>query len=125
MKLITRGVTRLVFLVGPYAIKIPKPRIWNHFLRGLLANIDENIVWKYSLIPGSFLADANEYLCPVVWCSWGGWIMIMKRVEPVDPETWEPIPRLLSLCGDHKPSNYGMLGDRMVMVDYPSYSPQR
>jgi hypothetical protein len=117
-KIITRGVTRLVFLVGNYAIKIPKPVIWNHFLRGLIANMEERLIWMIVNIPETAITHTKDYLCPVVWASWGGWILIMKRTEPVDPQSWEPIKELEVVCRDHKPDNYGMLDGRLVMIDY-------
>ncbi len=118
IKIVTTGVTRLVFLVGDYAIKVPKPVIWNHFLRGLIANMEEKLIWYIVNIPETLISDTKEFLCPIVWASWGGWIIIMKRTEPVDPETWQPITLLEKVCRDHKPQNYGMLDGRMVMIDY-------
>lgn len=119
MRLITKGVTRLVILTQDYAIKIPKPRIWNHFLRGLLANMEERLIWEIANISDSVLADCKEHLCPVVWCSWGGWILVMKRAEDLEPdEAFEPIERLKTLCGDHKPANYGKIDGKLVMLDY-------
>lgn len=56
------GVTRVVFLIGDYAIKIPKCMIWNHFLKGLLANMEENLIWNIACIPDSIFADTKEHL---------------------------------------------------------------
>lgn len=119
MKLVTIGVTRLVILTKNHAIKIPKPKIWNHFLRGLLANMEENLIWQIANIKDSVLADHKQYLCPVIWCSWGGWILIMKRADELQPtEIFEPIEKLKVLCGDHKPANYGKIDGKLVILDY-------
>jgi len=80
--------------------------------------MEEKMVWVIANIPHTALEDTKEHLCPVLWCSWGGWLLIMKRTEPVDRENWKPIENLFKVCGDHKPGNYGMLDGRQVMVDY-------
>lgn len=118
IEFITSGVTRLVILIRDYAIKLPKPIIWNHFLRGLISNMEERLIWYIATIPETTLYPVRDHLCPVVWASWGGWILVMKRTTPVDKESWQPIEELEKVCRDHKPDNYGMLGDRMVMIDY-------
>jgi len=122
MRLITHGITRLVILTDKYAIKIPKPRVWNHFLRGLLASMEERLIWEIACIDdkvNNHLWDCKEHLCPVVWCSWGGWILVMKRAEELDPdEHWEKIQVLEKLCGDHKRDNYGKIDGKLVMFDY-------
>lgn len=117
---IKRGVTRIVFLVGPYAIKVPKPKIWRHFLLGLLSNMNEKSQWDISLITGK-----SEYLCPVVWMCFGGWVLVMKRCEPYPSlkEDWdlfkEKIIKHLEVHeGDDKPTNYGIFEGRLVKLDY-------
>lgn len=80
--------------------------------------MEERLIWYIANIPETTLYPVKDYLCPVVWASWGGWILIMKRTEPVDHHTWQPIEELEKVCRDHKSDNYGMLGKQMVMVDY-------
>ncbi len=68
---IKRGTTRVTFLVGKYAIKTPNYRNWRLFLKGILANIQEH----------EFGRCGFSKLAPVLWISWGGFIVIMPRVE--------------------------------------------
>jgi len=117
MKLITHGITRIVILTDKYAIKFPKPCVWRHFLRGLLCSMEERLIWEIACIEDSLLADCKEHLCPVVWCSWGGWIIVMRKCEPA-PDDWKKIDLLDKLCGDHKIDNYGVLDGKLVMFDY-------
>ncbi len=70
VRMIKRGSTRRVFLVGSYAVKIPWGVEWRHTLKGILGNINEAQISSY-----------HASFCPVVWCSWGGFILIMRRAE--------------------------------------------
>jgi hypothetical protein len=111
------GVMREVFLVGRWAIKLPKlTRGWRNFLRGLLANIHERelstLRWRT--------------LCPIVFSVPGGWLNVMQRATPLTddelahfdiggffyPENGEVIP------GEPKGSSIGWLDGRIVAVDY-------
>jgi hypothetical protein len=106
------GITRVVILVGPYAIKLPQWNYgWDKFLHGLLANMQE-VVWGRGY---------DDRLCPVVWWIPGGWMTVMQRVDHVltneneiDYSVFQDgIP-----SGDDKPDNYGMLNGRIVKIDY-------
>jgi len=76
-------------------------------------------------------------LCPVKWCSWGGWILIMERADVekhyeeiynsspignIDPceEVKQRYKKWIDagFGGDDKCDNYGYLSDRLVKVDY-------
>lgn len=122
MKLNRTGVTRLVFVFKRVVVKIPKPTIWNHFLRGILSNINEHRTWKWN--SGNFNEGRQILLCPVLWCSWGGWILIMKRAEPINREDWSRITDISSykqhFGGDDTMSNYGWLDGVLVKLDYGS-----
>lgn len=90
------GVTREVLLVGRYAIKVPKlTGGWGFFLRGLLANMQERRCGT---------ARWPE-LCPVVFSLPGGWILVMRRAEPLAEERW-------------KQFRCELIGDEAVAVDY-------
>lgn len=65
------GTTRIVFLIGKYAIKIPVLNSWRGFLKGLLANVNERNIWH--LCP--------DYFLPVLWSLPGGWLVCMPRVK--------------------------------------------
>jgi hypothetical protein len=118
------GTTRTVLLVGKYAIKLPLaiPLLWRHFLLGLIGNMTERDTWKWNT--GKSYHPRSEYLCPVIWASWGGWLLIMKRAKPL-PDTFElenyiPLMEKLQIDGDDNISNYGMLDGRLVKTDYES-----
>jgi hypothetical protein len=114
-----RGVTRIVILTNRYAIKIPKPKIWNHFLRGILANISEKRTWRWN--SGEYEEGFSHLLCPVVWCSWGGWILVMERARPLSRADWEwvTVPEHKKhFPGDDTMSNYGWMEGRVVKIDY-------
>src|SRR5262245_28958170 len=87
------GVTREVLLTGRYAIKLPKlTGGWSFFLRGLLANMQERRCG----------AARWPELCPVVCSLPGGWILVMRRTEPLTDERWKQFRR--ELIGDE--TNY-------------------
>lgn len=65
------GTTRMVFLIGKYAIKIPVLNSWRGFLKGLLANCNERSIWH--LCP--------NYFIPVLWSLPGGWVVCMPRAR--------------------------------------------
>ncbi len=116
LSMVKQGTTRIVLLIGNYAIKFPK--FWNYklFLKGLLANIDENFWWKYS---------DKEKLCDVYFCSPFGLFIIMKRgVElselEYNKERFEQDFKHLPL--DNKIENFGIIKRectrRVVLIDY-------
>lgn len=132
MKIVRIGITRIVFLTNNYAIKIPNFRYsWIIFLKGLIANVSEQYLYRSS-------SDENKkLLCPVVWSSWGGWILVMSRVDTkrhylevynsakskdIDPD-WQTRERYkkwfdAGLSGDDKCANYGYLNEQLVKIDY-------
>lgn len=118
MKLVRTGITRDVLLIGRWAIKFPNTRYsWRHFTEGLLANMTEASTWHgYS---GSIDPEAraeSQKLCPVLWSSWGGWIVVMPRVLPmVGTLSTFHVPWFVT---DVKEDNFGILDGRVVCVDY-------
>ena len=110
---VKHGTTRVVFLCGAYAFKIPTFKSWNLFLNGLLANMQEKLfsgVW--------------EELCPVVWAIPGGFCVVMRRAQPISEEQWEEvcghIPEHIFNIAESKSINYGWLDGKIVAVDYGS-----
>lgn len=65
------GTTRMVFLIGKYAFKIPVLNSWRGFLNGLLCNSNERNIWH--LCP--------DYFLPVLWSLPGGWLVCMPRAK--------------------------------------------
>ena len=103
------GTSRLVILTKRFAFKLPCILGWRRFLCGLLANIHECEWDGYS-----------ELLCPIVFSLPGGWIVVMKRaselvsLEDVDLNLFAGLPL------DIKPSNFGLLDGKVVLIDYGS-----
>jgi hypothetical protein len=119
MRVNRKGVTRLVIELERVVIKIPNFTCqWNHFLIGLLANIKENTAWKTSKLRDE--GDLSYMLCPVKWCSWGGWVLVMEKAVPCDDG--EEIDYMqwiyVDYGGDDKPCNYGWLDGILVKLDY-------
>jgi hypothetical protein len=127
------GITRMVFLVGRHALKLPQVRYgWRLFLQGLLANMQES-AWNRD---GGF-----PELCPVTFSLPGGWLVVMMRAQPLSDEDWRqflrdrmgedaiktyhPRDELRSWTGgdylipvEIKPCSFGKLDGRIVAVDY-------
>lgn len=123
MEINRQGVTRIVILYKHWAIKIPNFLYqWNHFLWGLLSNMEEGLTWKIANMPDSELYQYRDLICPVVWSSWGGWISIMKRVDRIltDEEYLELDLELYNNIhsDDNKADNFGWLDGRIVKIDY-------
>lgn len=116
-----KGVTRIVILCGGVVIKLPKPIKWSNFLRGLIGNINENETWKYN--SGKYERGHSHLLAPVIWCSWGGWILIMKRARLLTEQEWDESDysvkeHIQNFRGDDTISNYGFIGKKLVKIDY-------
>lgn len=102
-------------------VKIPNFTCqWSHFLRGIIGNISENQTWKWN--SGKFEKGTSHLLCPVVWCSLGGWVLVMKKAKPITREQWEMITDISKFkkhfSGDDTMSNYGYYENRLVKLDY-------
>lgn len=119
MQIKLNGCTRIVFVFRCVVVKVPNFTCqWSHFLKGILGNLHENKTWKWN--SGKYESGKSKFLCPVIWCSWGGWILVMKRAEACDwgeeinYDDWS----YLGFGGDDKPQNYGWLEGRLVKIDY-------
>lgn len=117
------GKTRVVIELNNSVVKVPNfLNGWKTFIRGLLSNIDENDIWEWNT--GKFEKGYSYLLCPILWCSWGGWIVIMKRVDKVltHDEYWDLSEEVLKehehFKGDDHGPNYGYLDGRLVKIDY-------
>ena len=120
MKLNRNGITRLVIELKRVVIKIPNfTYSWQHFLKGLIANIHENQTWN---VVNKYNPEITHLLCPVLWCSWGGWILIMKKVDRClkdeEYDQWDISEHKKYFEGDDTVSNYGVLDNRLVKIDY-------
>lgn len=115
-----QGATRNVFLVGRWALKIPRFIEWRLFLHGLLANMQEKTFSGCDVFPD---------LCPVLWALPGGFLVCMQRATPVPRTWWEDTSidewlssRGLSAICEGKLDCFGMLRGKVVVVDYGSES---
>lgn len=116
-----KGVTRVVFELGRYVIKIP--RIDNNhlnFLQGCLANWRERNYCK-------MFKDLPEFynkVAPSFFCSWFGLFQIQGRCETRPPEpTLKDLENKLELLSssnnwDKKVENIGYYKDHWVWLDY-------
>lgn len=124
MKLIKTGITRLVILTKRYAIKFPRFDYgWRLFIEGIRANLNEREFYEIANIPDNQLTKALPHICPILWSSWGAWIIVMPRCSPLiltDIKTRDVFLVLEKLVGDHKDDNYGILNGKVVMFDYGS-----
>lgn len=122
MKLNTRGVTRFVILTRRYAIKVP--RFWWHhtfrwqmFLFGLLGNMQER----------EFARTKWPELCPVVFSLPGGWLVVMRRAQPLhDDLTDAQYDAIVNrpdyhVPAEHKVDSFGILDGRIVAIDYGGF----
>lgn len=117
------GVTRIVILIGRWAIKLPRfGHGWRLGLRGLLCNMQER----------QFAATGWPELCPVVWAAPGGFLLIMRRARELTREEWfafnpktfhdyyENGELVRSIPVEEKMDSFGMLDGRIVAIDYGS-----
>lgn len=116
MKLINTGVTRHVFLIGNYAVKIPRLNYgYRLFLLGLLANHQEH----------QFSSMKGELICPVIFYLPFGFLSIMprcrliteKEYSQLDLTLYDNIPCEKSIG---KYDSYGWLNNKIVALDYGS-----
>lgn len=120
-KLHRNGITRIVLLIGNYAIKIPNFEYQhNHFLQGCLSNWAERKYYKMFLA-ADYKENMVEYVAPSFFCSWFGLVQIQARCEPCTEDlTDEQREFYYPLCGtDFKKENFGIYKGRLVCVDYP------
>lgn len=110
-----RGCTRLVLLVGPWAVKVPNVlRGWRDAVWGLLGNMQE----------AAFSAAGWPELCPVLWRVPGGFLVVMPRARIMTDEEFAAFDAA-AFCdargvpAQNKPTSFGFLPDgRVVCVDY-------
>lgn len=122
---IKHGTTRIVFLIGKYAIKIPNIRNWSLFLHGLLGNMQESEFSKIKGLP----------LCPVILSGVGGLFIIMPKVDvksTSDPDRFyyldkfnnlldnlkDDDKRVIESIVEKKVDSIGFLNGKIVAVDY-------
>ena len=119
--MIKYGTTRMVWILPSHVVKIPRLRwwLWRNFLLGLLGNLQEA---DFFAVNGN-----NNKFCPVVFCLWGGWLLIMKRATPLTdkefhaiPERWWQSNSLLAST-EKTISSVGRYEGRVVAIDYGAH----
>ena len=117
MKICDQGSTRLVFLIGRYAIKFATIEYGQrNLLKGMYANYTEREISKYG----------DEYviglIAKTIYCSLFGLFSIQERVSPLLRDlTSKEVKKYSFLCGqDSKKENFGMKNGVIVCVDYPA-----
>lgn len=105
---ILKGTMRRVFVFKNIAIKIPLDT------KGYLANINEIHNWyKYK--------QYKEHLCPIIFYDLLGFIVVMKRVQPVydlDKYDISFMHYSIPVFNDIKRNNFGLLDGKLVKIDY-------
>lgn len=110
---IKQGMTRIVFLVGDKAYKIPNfTKGWKLFLYGFLSNMQEV---EYS--------GRSSAFCPVLFSLPFGLLVVMPRVEPILEIHDAVYKAIISDVGDYpriqkEPTSFGLLDRSLVIVDY-------
>ena len=107
------GATRIVLLVGPYAIKIPSILEWRLFLLGLLANMQERAFSKLGW----------PELCPIIGSVPGGWLVIMRRAREMTPDEFDLFRQFCEesehdIPTEYKSTSFGWLDGKPVVIDY-------
>jgi hypothetical protein len=110
------GATRKVFVFKRFVIKVPNTQEYRLFLHGILANFQEKL-WS------GYHAD----LARVLWCSFLSLVLVMERADVIsdDDSLLEQLEAKYAdddlkefLLRDHKSSNWGYIGNRLVKIDY-------
>ncbi len=112
------GCTRMVLLIGRWAVKIPRLNYgWTFFLRGLLCNMQEV----------AFSRTGWPELCPILWRVPGGFLSVMARARPLTDQEWHDADieafretPSYKVPVELKRDSFGILGGRLVAVDYGS-----
>lgn len=122
--MIKYGCTRIVFLIGGYAIKFPQIKYeWKHFLLGLLANMQEI----------GFSKMDDKRMCPVLFYIPGGWMVVMPRCKNLSREEFMKLDtRIFYPLNENSPNEYfnvpvenkedsfGWYKGKIVAIDYGS-----
>lgn len=123
--IVRRGITRTVILTRRHAIKVPSFR--GHCtgkLRGRLHGFAAGILANQSEADWHAFEAWGGGVAPVLKSWLGGLINVYPRCEPLPVDVLgeyfgdEPLPVLDPDPGDDKPDNYGLLGGRIVRIDY-------
>ena len=115
-----KGITRNVFLIWKYVIKIPTIQNHINFLNGCYSNYSERNFYK-KFLHAKYEGNMVKYVAPSLFCSWFGLIQIQMRCKPKNEDLTEEEKKFYEpLCGaDNKKENFGYFNNRLVCLDYP------
>lgn len=138
------GSRRIVFLIGKRAFKIPNPKRWVSFIRGIEENLEERYWWSAD---GSRKRQQDnkwqhEFLAEIFWADRFGFLLIMERLDTsfmVDGEVEvemltqldEDIEEIkewakgFSFYPDIVPRNVGYRDKKLLVLDYGFYGGTR
>lgn len=117
---IKSGITRIVFLIGNYAFKIPNFNYGHdHFLQGCYSNWSERKYYK-SFINANYDENLVDFVAPSYFCVLFGLFQIQARCQPIlDDLSEEQKEFYKPLCStDNKKENFGIYKNRIVCLDY-------
>lgn len=113
-----RGSSRIVLLVGQYAVKLPRVSSLYRVAQGVRCNRAEVEAWTQRIYPN---------LCPLLWSSPGSLVVVMPRARIMsdsefdawfESDEWPHFVDQDTPC-ELKSADAGFLPDgRRVMVDY-------
>jgi hypothetical protein len=122
--ILMRGETRAVLPVGPWAFKFSRSEY------GARCNRLERDLYERSRSK----PHRQAMLCPVLWCSRSGWLLIARRAaatvtqdqldqlkeRELGPDGWYYAGPGDDVCPFEfgKPNDWGVLDGRLVAVDY-------
>lgn len=112
-----RGISRTVFLVGDYAIKIPAMRRYGKGVAGVLWSVSRGI--QANLSEAQWSSGSGDGVAPVMWSLWGV-VNVYPRCEAVGADETVDYATIAPWIptGDRKNENVGRLHGRLVWIDY-------
>ena len=135
---IKTGSRRVVFLIGKRVYKIPNPKRWVSFIRGIEENLEERYWWSAD---GSRKRDPERPWSPTLplaeihWADRFGFLLIMERLDTdfhIDGDVHRD--KLVQVCHDFHDlknqvkgysfendlnlSNVGYRGNQLLVLDY-------
>lgn len=108
---VARGMTRTVYLLGPYAFKTPSLRNGlPGWIGGMLGNLQERALSRWN----------HHSLCPVLFADPFGLVVVMPRAEILSDDEFSRVAhRIPRECfAERKPSSWGYVAGMLVAVDY-------
>jgi hypothetical protein len=117
VKLINSGSTRLVLLVGQYAIKIPRCCIKpdNKFYGKVIGLLEGWKANRYEYIWSK--SNIHDFLCEVKYSFLFSLIIIMKKADKISRDEFFELKKF-NFTYEHKIDSYGKINNKIKVVDY-------